>query len=48
VFEKLPMKDVVLLNANFVHFSALLLAVHNVRKELSFTYKRIIAVHNLK
>jgi hypothetical protein len=48
VFERLPMRDVVLLNANSVHFSALLLDVHNVRKELAFTYKRIIVVHNLK
>jgi hypothetical protein len=48
VFEGLPMRDFVLLNANSVHFSVLLLAVHNVRKELAFTYKRIIVVHNLK
>jgi hypothetical protein len=48
VFERLPMRDVVLLNANSVHFSALLLDVHNVRKELAFTYKIIIVVHNLK
>lgn len=32
----------------FVHVSALLLVVHKVRKELAFTYKRIIVVHNLK
>jgi hypothetical protein len=33
VYEGLPMRDVVLLNANSVHFSAMLLAVHKVRKE---------------